>query len=223
MKDGLLFKISLCVIPPLIGYVTRFLFATCRVRVHGREHCLKTLDSNQQVIATFWHYSLLVVFQLLRKYSGVAMVSSSRDGEYIARLLEFFGFSTVRGSRNKHGVQALKDMIRFVRSGENTAIVADGSQGPPRVAQPGSILLASRTGVPILPMAWSASRYVAIRSWDRTALPIPFSRVDFIFGEPLKVPPNLKAEGIEEHRLMLEQRLNELYKEAWLMYGKETH
>jgi hypothetical protein len=223
MKDGLLFKISLRVIPPLIGYVTRFLFATCRVRVHGREHCLETLDSNQQVIATFWHYSLLVVFQLLRKYSGVAMVSSSRDGEYIARLLEIFGFSTVRGSRNKQGVQALKDMIRLVRSGENTAIVADGSQGPPRVAQPGSILLASRTGVPILPMAWSASRYVAIRSWDRTALPKPFSRVDFIFGEPLKVPPDLKAEGIEEYRLVLEQRLNELYEEAWMMYGKETH
>ncbi len=223
MKDGLLQKLSLRILPPVIGVVLRFWFASCRVTVHGGEHCRNTLDANKQVIGTFWHYSLLGVFPVLSKYRGVAMVSSSKDGEYIARFMEYFGFRTVRGSRNRHGVQALKDLIKLARSGENTAIVADGSQGPPRIAQPGSVLLASRTGIPILPMAWSASRYLSIRSWDRTSFPKPFSKVDFIYGEPMYVPAGLKSEGIEEYRQQLEERLNGLYLEMWRIHGKDEH
>ena len=151
------------------------------------------------------------------------MVSASRDGEYIARLAEEFGFSTARGSRNNRGAQALKDLLKLAAAGESTAIVADGSQGPPRIAQPGAILLASRTGVPVLPVMWSASRYLAFRSWDRTAVPKPFSRVDFFYGEPLSVPADLKSEGIEEYRLILENRLNALYREAWRLHGREGH
>lgn len=223
MKDGLLYRVSLKVVPTAIWLVSKMWFATCRVREHGGEHRQSVTGGNRQVIATFWHYSLLVVFQLAREFSGVAMVSSSRDGEYIARFAQLCGFSAVRGSRNKQGVQALKELLTSCRAGRNTALVADGSQGPARVAQPGSILLASRTGIPILPVAWSASRYMTIRSWDRTAFPKPFATVDFIYGEPLLVPPGLKSEGIEEYRLLLENRLNALYEEMWAIYGRKEH
>jgi lysophospholipid acyltransferase (LPLAT)-like uncharacterized protein len=151
------------------------------------------------------------------------MVSASRDGEYIARLAEELGFDTARGSRNNRGMQALKEILKAAKAGRNTAIVADGSQGPPRIAQPGAILVASRTGVPVLPMMWSATRYLTIPSWDRTAIPKPFSRIDYFFGEPLSVPPDLKEEGIEEYRLILEERLNELYSRAWQLHGQDEH
>lgn len=223
MKEDLLFNIAVRVIPPLVGWVSRLWFATCKVRMHGTEHCRETLDSNKQVIATFWHYSILGAFQVLKDYEGVCMVSSSKDGEYIARLAEHYGFTTVRGSRNNQGVKALKDLIRVARAGENTAIVADGSQGPPLVLQPGSILLSSRTGVPILPVAWSSSSYIAIRSWDRTAFPKPFSTVDFVFGEPVVVPPGIKGEELEEWRLVVQERLNGLYKDMWAKHGREKH
>jgi hypothetical protein len=187
------------------------------------EYRQATFDSNRPVIASFWHYSLLGIFQLAQKYSAAIMVSSSRDGEYIARFAELCGFPAVRGSRNRRGMQALKDLMRFCKSGHNTALVADGSQGPPRVAQPGAILLASRTGVPILPVAWAASSYISIRSWDKTSFPKPFSTVDIICGEPIEVPPDLKGEGIEEYRLLLEKRLNSIYEEVWAMHGKTEH
>ncbi len=115
------------------------------------------------------------------------MVSASRDGEYLARLAEQFGFETVRGSRNKKGVQGLKAMLRAVQNGNSAAIVADGSQGPPKIVQAGAILLAARTGAPIIPMIFAASRYFTINSWDRTIIPKPFSRIDFYYGEPLFV------------------------------------
>ena len=223
MTEGWLNWVGQRLLPVVVGWLGRLWYATCRVRVHGWENFTSIHGRGTPIIGTFWHYSLLLVFLQLRRYEAVVMVSSSREGEYIARLARHFGFSTVRGSSNRKGVQALKDLIRLTRQGRNTAMVADGSQGPALVAQPGSILLASRTGVPILPMAWSASRYLAMGSWDRTAFPKPFARVDFFFGEPLTVPPGIKGEEIEEYRLQLEQRLNRLYGQAWKLHDRDSH
>lgn len=223
MKGGRLERIGIWLLPPLIGMVARLLFFTCRVNIRGGEHLRATVGSGQPVVASFWHYSTLGVFPVLCKYKGVIMVSSSRDGEYIARLGRFFGYTVVRGSRNRQGVTALKELIRAVKRGESAGIVADGSQGPPRIAQPGALLAASMGGVPVLPVAWSASRYWAIRSWDRTAFPKPFSRVEFAFGEPLAVPAKLAPEEVESYRLHLEQRLNAMYVELWRQFGRETH
>ena len=152
-----------------------------------------------------------------------AMVSASRDGEYIAKLAQQFGFTAARGSRNNKGVEGLKQLFRAIRDGNNCAIVADGSQGPPLVAQPGAILLAARTGAPIIPMLWSAKSYLTVRSWDRTVIPKPFSRIDFYYGEAIHVPADVKADGIEAYRLLLEERLNGLYAEAWAIYSKAQH
>ena len=223
MKEGLLYKLSLKVVPVLLAALARVLFATCRVRTHGAEYREQTLDSGRMAVVTFWHYSFFGVFPVLGKYDGVVMVSSSRDGEYIARLAHTYGLSTVRGSRNNKGVQALKELIRAVKNGESAAIVADGSQGPPLIAQPGGILLSSRAGAPVLPVCWSASRYWAINSWDRTIIPKPFSRVEIAFGRPLQVPGGLKSDGVEEFRAELERVLHGLYRQVWAMQGKTEH
>lgn len=211
------------VVPPLFALLMRLWFRSCRVTVHNLEVLLTHAGKNRPIIASFWHYSIIYLFYFVRKYSATAMVSASRDGEYIARLAKEFGFKTIRGSKNYKGTAALKSMLRAVRNGENGAIVADGSQGPARVAQSGAILLASRTGVPIIPMLWSASSYFTVNSWDRTIIPKPFSRVDFFYGEPLFVPAKLKTEELEEYRLCLEQQLNTLYGVAWGKYNKIEH
>lgn len=215
--------LSLAVIPWCFAWLMRIWFATCKVVVHNEEYLARTKSPEKPVIASFWHYTLVFVFFFVRKYSATAMVSASGDGEYIARLANHFGFNTVRGSSNRRGVEALKKLIRVVRNGENAAIVADGSQGPPRVAQPGAVLLASRTGVPILPMVWSASRYFTITSWDRTAVPMPFSRIDFYYGEPIYVPGKLKGAEIEHYLVQLGKSLNEIYATAWARYDKLEH
>jgi hypothetical protein len=72
-------------------------------------------------------------------------------------------------------------------------------------------------------MVCAASRYFAVKSWDKTIIPKPFSRIDFYYGEPLFVPQKVKPEELEDYRLHLEQRLNELYKKAWGRYGKISH
>lgn len=223
MTGGLLDNLLLRIVPPLLAFMMRVWFATCRVTIHNPEYFSQTGGEGKRVVASFWHYSIIYIFYFLRQYSATVMVSASRDGEYIARLAGEFGFSTVRGSKNNKGVVALKAILRAVREGDSGAIVADGSQGPPRIVQPGALLLASRTGVPVLPMVWSASGYYCVKSWDRTVIPKPFSRVDFFYGEPLFVPQKITAEETEEYRLLLEKRLNELYTTAWGVHNQVGH
>jgi len=223
VKTDKLHNLLVRVAPYIAHWLLRIWFATCRVRVHGSHNRKQAGVSEKATIAIFWHYSLFYVFYHLRKDSAAVLVSSSQDGEYIARLARHLNFSTIRGSRNKRGMRALKELIAWLNQGGNVGIVADGSQGPAQIVQSGSIMLASRTGAPILPMVWSASDYIRFKSWDRTAVPKPFSRVDFYYGEPLWVPPGLKTPAFERYRLALEESLNTLYQRAWSRYGRQRH
>ncbi|MGD9949264.1 MAG: lysophospholipid acyltransferase family protein [Desulfobulbus sp.] len=167
-------------------------------------------------IAAFWHYSFLYLFWYLRRYPAAIMVSASKDGAYIARLAEQMGHVPVRGSSNRGGVKALLEIIRIMKKRQlNAAIVADGSQGPARKAQAGCILMASKSGKPIFPIAWACNHFIRFNSWDQTLVPLPFSTLVIRHGEPLSVPPSLNAEQVEQYRLELEQRLNRIYAAAW--------
>lgn len=223
MKTGLLHEILVRVIPFLISWLLRLWFATCRVTVHGAMNREAVEGKKKAVIAIFWHYSLIYVFHHLRRDSAAVVVSASEDGDYIARLAQHLNFKTIRGSRNRGGMRALKEMLQYLRGGENLGVVADGSQGPPLEVQSGSILVASKTGSPILPMAWSASHCFTFKSWDRTAIPKPFSRIDYYYGKPLEVPSNLDNDSLESYRLELENRLNDLYRTAWSRYNRDGH
>ncbi len=223
MKKGFWYRVALWLVPVLFFWVTRMLFATCTIRVHGQRHWDKMGARKEPAIASFWHYSIFFILYYMRKENSVAMVSASKDGEFVARVVEKMGYETVRGSRKRGGVQAIKGLIRHMRNGKSAAIVADGSQGPERVVQAGCIILASRAQAPVLPLIWSCSRYKRFGSWDGTVLPLPFSTIDFFYGEPLVVPAKIKSDGIEKYRLLLEKQLNSMYAEAWALHGRTEH
>lgn len=159
----------------------------------------------------------------MRQQPGVTMVSASKDGEYIARVAHLLNFETVRGSSNRFGVRALKGMVDQVRLGKNAGIVADGSQGPPLKAQPGAILVAAKSGAPILPIVWAAKRYKAFNSWDRTIIPMPFSPMILEYGKLIWIEPEQTAETVEQHRQQLETTMNEMYRRLWQEFDREGH
>jgi lysophospholipid acyltransferase (LPLAT)-like uncharacterized protein len=217
------YRLSLRILPGLAAGLLRLWFASCRLTTHGSEQIKSTIAQNGRGIATFWHYSFLYNFYYLRGQPAAVMVSTSRDGEYIARLAVKLGHIPIRGSANKRGFRALREMLTQLQQGNNAGIVADGSQGPARRVQPGCILMASRSGQPIFPMAWAASHYIAFNSWDRTVIPLPFAKIVLHHGQALHVPPNLSHEAIEGYRLKLEETLNTLYHSAWQELGKAPH
>ena len=223
MKSGPGRRFALMVAPLLGAKLYRMWFATCRVRSHGIERRYAAENLGKPLIGICWHYCVLSIFAIFRNYPITLMVSASDDGDLLARLVERLGFPAVRGSSNRQGVRAAKEMIRILRQGNYAGLVADGSQGPARIAQAGSPLLAAKSGGTIVPMIYSASKYFAFKTWDRLILPKPFSTIDVFYGEPITVPEGMRVSDLGQYRLELERSLNEIYHQAWQLYGKTGH
>jgi lysophospholipid acyltransferase (LPLAT)-like uncharacterized protein len=137
------------------------------------------------------------------------MVSDHRDGELVGRVVAGWGTRSVEGSR-RGGTEALRAAHRLLADGVSVGIAPDGPLGPRERAKEGAVALASLSGRPIVPVAWTASRAVTLSSWDRLQLPLPWSRVAVALGEPITVPPGLDAAAVELHRRALEAELGRL-------------
>ena len=208
--------------PRLYIGLTALWFGSCRLQIRGQEN-LDTVLAEGAAVVPFWHYSVFYMLYHLRQYPGVAMVSASKDGEYIARVAELLGFETVRGSANRFGVRALKGLVNHVKQGKNAGIVADGSQGPALKVQSGAIMLAAKSGSPIMPIVWAVNRYKAFNSWDHTVLPMPFSVMVLQYGDLIYVEPKLTSVLVEDYRQRLETEMNSMYQQLWQEFGKNGH
>jgi lysophospholipid acyltransferase (LPLAT)-like uncharacterized protein len=175
--------------------------------------------SGQPVIYTVWHCHLLFPLYYVRRYYPqlpplVVMASPSRDGEFIGEVARGLGFTVCFGSRRKGGVRALKQLADYFRQGYSCGLIADGSRGPARVAQKGPLYLARETQAPLVPLAVASRRKITFNTWDRFELPLPFSRMAVLVGEPLYVGPGDRGRLLEDRRRELETRLNLLFAQS---------
>ena len=157
------------------------------------------------------------------------LISRSADGEINARAAERWGIGTVRGSgtfkpgkiTRKGGVSAFLGMLDVLERGEHMALTADVPKKS-RVAGPGIIALARKSGRPILPLAVASSRFIRLKSWDRAALNLPFSRLCFALGEPIWVPGGADEATLEERRESLTRALDETTALAYQKVAKKA-
>jgi len=183
---------------------------TLRWRVEGLQHLDAIQSSGRQPVMAFWHGRILPATFYFRRRGIVVITSENFDGEWIARIIERFGYGTARGSTSRGGRKAILQLVRDMRAGRAAGFTLDGPRGPARVAQAGAVWLASATGNPILPFHLEASSHWSLRSWDRTQIPKPFSTVALVVGEPMDVPHEAPAETLEQARHDLERRLGSL-------------
>ncbi|MCE2543630.1 MAG: lysophospholipid acyltransferase family protein [Acidobacteria bacterium] len=198
---------------PLIA----LLGSTCRWQVEGYEHYAALRASGRVPIFAFWHGRILGATYFWRNHGIVVMISENFDGEWIARIIRRFGYRTARGSTSRGGPRALAQLRRDIRDGRPAGFAVDGPRGPARSVQPGAVWLARRSGSPILPFHIEAERYWSARSWDRTQVPRPFSRVAVAIGKPLDVGPDADAAALEAGRAALEASLQRLSERAATM------
>jgi lysophospholipid acyltransferase (LPLAT)-like uncharacterized protein len=197
-------------ISAVVYRVVAILGATLRWRVEGLEHFEALAREGRPPVMAFWHGRILPATFYFRGRGIVVITSRNFDGEWIARIIERFGYGTARGSTSRGGPQALRELVRALRAGLPVGFTLDGPRGPARRAQPGALWLAGATGHPVLPFHLEAARAWAARSWDRTQIPKPFSTVVLVVGEPIHVPAGLDAKGIEAATRDLEARLGQL-------------
>jgi lysophospholipid acyltransferase (LPLAT)-like uncharacterized protein len=186
--------------------VIRALGWTYRWRVDGFNHYESVVASGRQPIFAFWHGRILPATLFWKNRGIVVITSQNFDGEWIAGIIERFGYGTARGSTSRGGARALVRLRRELSSGRPAAFTIDGPRGPARVAQPGVVFLAGSTGQPVLPFHIEADRFWTMKSWDQTQVPKPFARVQVAIGEPILVPDAADA-TIEAKRLELERSL----------------
>lgn len=176
---------------------------------------VRTLGPAQPLIYGIWHnrlaYSLFyrpVIWRELRRARGVAaLISASRDGSWLARVMELSGFLPVRGSSSRRGSQALRELTTVLKRNHDVAITPDGPRGPRYVVQEGLIALAQLTGAPIVPVTDEVNWTITLRSWDAFRVPVPFARCRLRLGEPLFVPRQATPEERETLRREVEKRL----------------
>jgi lysophospholipid acyltransferase (LPLAT)-like uncharacterized protein len=190
---------------------------TIRFETQGWENFESIEKSGKQPIYAFWHNRIFLATYFFRNRGIVVITSQSLDGEYIARFIQRFGYGAVRGSSTRGGVGALVEMIRLMRKGLPMGFTVDGPKGERYVAKTGAILLAKKTGNPVMPFSVETKSYWTINSWDKLQIPKPFSRAKVIIAEPIHVDPSADEAEIEKKRQELQIKLVELNKigEQW--------
>jgi lysophospholipid acyltransferase (LPLAT)-like uncharacterized protein len=166
----------------------RLLRASVRLRFHDQETVRAWERGEQRFLLAFWHRHLLLMRYAYRGQRMTVLVSRSRDGELISRVLAHLGIATSRGSSSRGGATGLRDLLRQARSGSDVAVTPDGPRGPLRKVQPGVVLAAGASGLPVVPVAIAARRGLELSSWDRMLLPLPGTRVEIVYGQPVTVP-----------------------------------
>ena len=194
-----------------IGYrLVAMLGATLRWKVEGFEHFESTFSGGRQPIMAFWHGRILPATYYFRRRGIVVITSENFDGEWIAGIIERFGYGTSRGSTSRGGMRALLQLKRVMAHGKPAGFTVDGPRGPARVAQAGAVWLSKATGHAVLPFHLESDRHWTLKSWDRAQIPRPFSTVALVIGEPFVVAADADEAGIESARLHLECTLRAL-------------
>lgn len=163
-------------------------------------------------IGLAWHNRLLyfpAIIPAVARKRTAAVVSASRDGQYIADLISMFGIRSLRGSSSRRGANALLDSVKVMREENlNVVFTPDGPRGPKYKMKPGPIMLASLTGSPICPLSINASKCWAAKSWDGFQIPKPGATLTLVIGKPIYVPAGISGEELEKWRLKVEEAMN---------------
>ena len=211
-----MFPMLRSLIPVPASWLVKAICATLRVHVLRGDIEQTVWARRGNVIYAFWHGHLLYLMYRYRGSGVHILVSQSRDGEALSRILQRFGLPTIRGSSSRGGRRSLLELVRQVRAGASAGIAPDGPRGPRHRAQLGIITLARLTESPIIPVAVGARWKIEFQSWDRFLLPLPGSRIVVAYGEPVVVPSDADSALLEHKRQELEGTLLKLTEEVTL-------
>ena len=202
-------------------WTVRLIWKSCRIEhVRGLESARQAVREFKSLIPVYWHQHMLfgVHALLALRPEGLKvgfLISPSVDGTAPAMLVEKIGGHVIRGSSTHTGARALRDYYEtIVKQQVSPAITPDGPRGPVHEFKPGAVMLSQITGKPILPVAVAASRTFTFNTWDKFELPLPFSRVAIVYGEPVKIARTSNAEALAALQGQMAARLLALRGEA---------
>lgn len=203
-------RIQLTLVSWIVPAVLRLIGCTLRETSSFEEGAIQSLDEVYPGIFPFWHRCVLPATWLYRHQHPAVMTSRSRDGEFIARVIERFGFVPVRGSSSRGGQRALLEMNKLLSEGHAVAFTIDGPRGPRYVAKKGPVLLSRLSGIPITAFYVAVERAWVLNTWDRLMIPKPFSRIYIRFAKKIFVPPDADEAAMEQYHAEMQAALDRI-------------
>lgn len=200
-------KIEEKLIPPLAYFLIRLTNLSYRMEVEGWAEVKEKFAEDNSLLFSIWHGTLWVPAYFLRVLKIYALASLSRDGSYIAKVLEKLGWNMVRGSSSRGASRSLLKLYRKLKNGGSAAITPDGPTGPRHEVKAGIIFLQEKADSLIVPVGVDACWKKNFGSWDKFLLPLPFSKTALVFGKPFKFEEGLEMEAKQQ---LLNQKMAEV-------------
>jgi lysophospholipid acyltransferase (LPLAT)-like uncharacterized protein len=205
---------------PVLRGLIGLLAWTYRVeKVIGTQYIEPFIKEGTICAPCYWHQHHVIGSTLIRSwvqrgFKACFLVSGSVDGEVPERIARAWGAEVIRGSANQSGALALRDMQRMMKSGYSIVTTADGPRGPKYEFKMGAVLMARIAGVPIIPIGCAAERAWYLDRWDDFMIPKPFSRIALAIGEPYSIPTDAPLDGLEPHRLAVQEAVMSLMQDS---------
>ncbi len=218
-------RIQIPIIAAAVYSVIRTLGPTLRYEVLGWQHAEQVYAAKKQCIWAFWHRVIIPVAWWARHRGIVVMNTTAFDGQWTRKVIERLGFGTAQGSSSRGGLRGLAVMARRLEEGLDCAFTIDGPRGPRYVAKPGPVMLARKTGCPILVFHVGVERGKTFeKTWDHFLLPKPFSRTVILFAPPIYVPADATAETMEAKHAEMQRELERVrdIAESWFSLSEEA-
>lgn len=188
--------------------LARIIGPTLRYEVLGWQHIDRVHSQNRRCVYSFWHQTIFLAMWWWRYRGVVAMTSGNFDGQILGSALKRLGFDTTFGSSSRGGLRGLSMLAKQLHQGHDVAFAADGPRGPRHLAKPGPVILARRSGCPIVPFHLFAEHaHIFEKAWDHFQLPRPFSRVVLVIGMPIEVADDPGRELVEAKQADLQDSL----------------
>src|ERR1700686_915997 len=217
------------IIAAAVYSVIRTLGPTLRFEPLGQQQPERVYASGRRCIFAFWHRVIIPVAWWARNRGIVVLNTTAFDGQWTRKVIEWLGFGTAQGSSSRGGLRGLAVMARRLDEGVDCAFTIDGPRGPRYVAKPGPVLLARKTGCPILVFHIGVNRGKTFeKTWDHFLLPAPFARAVILFAPPIYVPTDASAEVMEAKHAEMQRELERVrdIAESWFFLGdaeREKH
>jgi hypothetical protein len=211
-------RIQIPLIAAAVYSVIRVLGPTLRYEVLGWQHAEGVYARKQRCIWAFWHRVIIPVVWWRRNHGVVVMNTTAFDGQWTRKVIEWLGFGTAQGSSSRGGLRGLAVMALRLGEGLDCAFTIDGPRGPRYVAKPGPVMLARKSGCPIMVFHIGVDRGKTFeKTWDHFLLPAPFAHAVMLFAPPIYVPQDADAAAMEAKHAEMQRELERVrdVAEAW--------
>jgi len=197
-------------------FILRVIFFTCRVQFINKNYIDEFVLGDKKVVITTWHRCAIYFLLNYGFIHPMVLFSSSKDGDLLADFAKKAGVIPVRGSSTRGGKEGSEQMVEFLNTGGRVvATVADGPQGPALKAKPGLVRIAQKSGVPLMPVIWSANRvWMFANAWDKTIIPKPFSKIVIYVLEPYLIPKEAEDKEFDNYVKEMERTLNAMTRDV---------